>query len=134
MGRFKCIPWILVFLIFGCAGIQTAKQMNLFDATARAYLRTLRWGDYETAYAFKNPQSTDDKLPDFETLSQIRITAYNVKQTILSEDQTKVLQVVDFQYYRTNDVTVKNLIDQQKWEYDKKAERWYLMSDLPEFK
>ena len=124
----------MIFLIIGCAGIQTGKRMTLFDDTARAYLRAIRWGDYETAFAFRNLQSADTKLPDFKDLSQVRVTAYNVKQTILSEDQLKVLRIVDFQYYRISNVTVKNLIDRQTWEYDKEANRWYLTSDFPDFR
>jgi hypothetical protein len=134
MDKLKCIVIILAFLIFGCAGIQTGKKMTLFDDTARAYLRAIRWGDYETAYAFKNLQDTDDKMPDFENLRQIRVTAFNVKQTILSEDKSTIVRIVDFQYYRISNVTVKNLIDRQRWEYDQEANRWYLTSDLPDFK
>ena len=134
MNRLKWIGFVLIFLIIGCAGIQTGKRMTLFDDTARAYLRAIRWGDYEAAFAFRNLQSADTKMPDFEDLRQIRVTAYNVKQTILSEDQLKVMRIVDFQYYRISNVTVKNLIDRQTWEYDKEANRWYLTSDLPDFK
>jgi hypothetical protein len=134
MDKLKWIAFVLVFLICGCAGVQTGKKMTLFDDTARAYLRALRWGDYQTAYAFKNLLGTDNKMPDFEDLRQIRVTAFNVKQTILSEDQSTILRVVDFQYYRITNVTVKNLIDRQTWEYDEEANRWYLTSDLPGFK
>ena len=134
MDKLKWIGFVLIFLICGCAGIQTGKRMTLFDDTARAYLRSIRWGDYEAAYAFKNPQAMDSKMPDFEDLRQIRVTAYNVKQTILSEDKSTILRIVDFQYYRISNVIVKNLIDRQKWEYDQKANRWYLTSDLPDFK
>ena len=55
------------------------------------------------------------------------------KQTIISEDQSKIIQIVDFQYYRLTDVTVKTLIDRQKWEYDEEQGRWFLQSDLPAF-
>ena len=134
MDKLKWIALVLVFLIFGCAGIQTGKKMTLFDDTGRAYLRAIRWGDYETAYAFRNIQGTDNKMPDFQDLRQIRVTAYNVKQTILSEDKSTILRIVDFQYYRITNVTVKNLIDNQKWEYDEEANRWYLTSELPDFK
>ena len=134
MDKLKFIACILVFLLFGCAGIETGKKMTLFDDTARAYLRTLRWGDYESAYAFKKLPGTDDKMPDFKDLSEVRISGYNVKQTILSEDKSTILRIVDFQYYRLSNVTVKNLIDRQKWEYDEEANRWYLTSDMPDFK
>jgi hypothetical protein len=108
MDKLRWIAWVLVFLILGCAGVQTGKKMTLFDDTARAYLRALRWGDYEAAYAFRNLSGT--------------------------EDQSTILRIVDIQYYRITNVTVKNLIDRQKWEYDKEANRWYLTSDLPDFK
>jgi hypothetical protein len=61
------------------------------------------------------------------------VTNYKVKQTIISEDQSKIIQIVDFQYYRLTDVTVKTLIDRQKWEYDEEQGRWFLQSDLPAF-
>jgi hypothetical protein len=134
MEKSRWIAVVLLFLVFGCAGIQTGKKVTLFDDTARAYLRAIRWGDYEIAYAFKNPQNIDNKPPDFEDLHQIRVTAYNVKQTILSEDKSTILRVVDFQYYRISNVTVKNLVDLQKWEYNEEANRWYLTSEFPNFK
>jgi len=130
----KWIAWVLVFLMFGCAGIQTGQKMSLFDDTHRAYLRALRWGDYEAAYAFKKLQGSDNQKPDFEDLQQIRVTAHKVTQTIVSDDKSTIVSVVDFQYYRITNVTVKNLIDRQQWEYDEEANRWFLMSGLPDFK
>ena len=134
MDKLKWIACILVFLISGCAGIQTGKKMTLFDDTARAYLRAIRWGEYEAAYAFKKLRGPDNKITDFEDLRQVRVTAFNVQETILSEDKSSIVRVVDFQYYRITNVTVKNLIDHQKWEYDEQANRWYLTSGLPDFK
>jgi hypothetical protein len=134
MDKLKFSALVLFILIFGCASIQTGKKMTLFDETARAYLQALRWGDYETAYAFKKLPDPNDKMPDFQDLNQIRVTAYNVKQTILSEDKSTIVRIVDFQYYRISNVTVKNLIDRQKWEYDGEANRWYLTSEFPDFK
>jgi hypothetical protein len=130
----KWIAWILAFLILACAGIQIGEKMALFDDTRRAYLKALRWGDYEAAYAFKNLQGPDNQKPDFEDLHRIRVTSHKVKQTIVSEDKSTIVSVVNFQYYRITNVTVKNLLDHQKWEYDDKAGRWFLISGLPDFK
>jgi hypothetical protein len=44
-----------------------------------------------------------------------------------------VMQIVDFQYYRMSNVTVRTITDGQKWEYDEEKERWYLLSELPNF-
>ena len=134
MGISKCTVFVLVLLIVGCAKIEIQKQMTLFDETIRAYDRAIRWGEYEEAFAYKKLSDQDNKVPDFAEYRQIRVTAYKVKKTILDEESfSKVVRFVDIQYYRMSNVTVKTLIDRQKWEYNEEVDRWYLMSDLPTF-
>ena len=134
MNKRRCIVLFLGVLIFGCAGLQTEKgKMDLFDRTSRAYDRALRWGQYEEAFAFIKMTAPDSPAPDFEDYRQIRVTAYKVKQTIIDESYSKVMRIVDIQYYRMSNVTVKNLTHHQKWEYDEAEDRWYLISELPVF-
>jgi hypothetical protein len=133
MGKLKCTVFVLVLLIVGCAGIETRKQMSLFDETSRAYGRAIRWGQFEEAFAFIRLADKDDNLPDFAEYRQIRVTSYKIKKTRIAEDFSKVLQTVDIQYYRMSNVTVKNFIDRQKWEYNEEEDRWYLTSELPDF-
>jgi hypothetical protein len=129
------VKWVvMMLLIMGCASLHEEKENWMkFDDTSRAYIRALRWGEYEAAYGFKRPPGINDKVPDFEDLRDVRVTFHRVKQTIISEDQMIVMQIVDFQYYRMRNVTVRTITDRQKWEYDKEKERWYLLSDLPHF-
>jgi hypothetical protein len=124
---------VFVMLILGCASMKTGEKMSQFDETSRAYIRAIRWGDYEGAYTFKKLTDREVVLPDFEDYRSVKVTNYKVKQTIISEDQSTIIQIIDFQYYRLTDVTVKTLIDRQKWEYDEEQERWFLHSDLPAF-
>jgi len=134
MNRFKFCVIGLVLLIIGCASLDKEKENWMkFDETSRSYLLALRWGEYEAAYGFKRLPNVNDKLPDFNDLSDVRVTSYRVKQTIISEDEMMVVQIVDFQYYRMRNVTVRNVTDSQKWQYDKEKKRWYLLSDLPNF-
>ena len=132
---FKCAvkAVVAVMMVLGCASMQTGEKMSQFDETSRAYLRAIRWGEYEAAFAFKKLAARNEELPDFENYRTVKVTDYKVKQTIIAEDQSRIIQIVDFQYYRMKDVTVKNLIDRQKWEYDKEQEKWFLQSDLPAF-
>jgi tryptophan synthase beta subunit len=133
MCKFAVKGVVFVMLILGCASMKTGEKMSQFDETSRAYIRAIRWGDYEGAYAFKKLTDREGVLPDFEDYRAVKVTNYKVKQTIISEDQTKIIQIVDFQYYRLTDVTVKTLIDRQKWEYDEEQGRWLLQSNLPAF-
>ena len=138
MGKLKYSALFLVLLTFGCGGLQlqTERQkMALFDKTSKAYDLAIRWGQYEDAFAFKKSPGQDDVLPDFEDYRQVRVTALKVKQTIIDKESlAKVLRIVDIQYYRMSNVSVKNLQNQQKWEYNEDDNRWYLISELPDFK
>jgi hypothetical protein len=134
MNRFKFSVIGLVLLIVGCASLDDEKENWMkFDDTSRAYIRAIRWGEYEAAYGFKRLPNVNDKLPDFNDLSDVRVTSYRVKQTIISEDEMVVMQLVDFQYYRMRNVTVRTITDRQRWEYDHEKGRWYLISGLPDF-
>lgn len=124
---------VYVLMVMGCASMQTGEKMSQFDETSRAYLRAIRWGEFEAAFAFKKLTDTNEELPDFEDYRTVKVTNYKVKQTIISEDKSKIIQIVDFQYYRMKDVTVKNLIDRQKWEWDPEQEKWFIQSNLPDF-
>jgi hypothetical protein len=134
MLKFMAKYVVLALLLMGCAGLDMGKEnWKKFEETSRAYLMALRWGEYETAYGFMRPPNSYDEIPDFYDLRDVRVTSHRIKQTIISEDKMTVQQIVDFQYYRMRNVTVKTMTDRQKWEYDEEKERWYLISDLPKF-
>jgi hypothetical protein len=134
MLKFTANYVVLTLLLIGCAGLDMGKEnLQKFEDTSKAYLMALRWGEYETAYGFMRPPNSYDEIPDFYDLRDVRVTFHRIKQTIISEDKMTVQQIVDFQYYRMRNVTVKTMTDRQKWEYDEEKERWYLITDLPKF-
>ena len=125
---------VVMLLLMGCAGLDMEKDnWRKFDQTSKAYLLSFRWGDYDVVYGFKKPPDINEKQADVQDFSDLRVTSYKVKQTIMSKDETMVIQIVDFEYYRTRNVTLRTITDRQKWEYDEEKERWYLVSDLPKF-
>jgi hypothetical protein len=134
MLKFMAKYVVLALLLMGCAGLDMGKEnLKKFEDTSRAYLMALRWGEYETAYGFRRRPNSHDEIPDFQDLRDLRVTFHRVKQTIISEDEMTVNQIVDFQYYRTRNIIVKTTTDRQIWEYDEEKGRWYLISDFPDF-
>ena len=129
----KCA--VVIFLLAGCASLDKDEKENWekFDDTSRAYLMAIRWGEYEAAYGFKRLPDINTKPPDFQDMRDIKVTSYRVKQTLISEDEMVVIQLVDIKYNRRRNVTVKTLTDHQRWEFDSEKKRWYLLSDLPNF-
>lgn len=134
MDKLKPLVWGSILLLLACAGIETGQKMSNFDETTRAYGRAIRWGDYDAAHAFKKISPRSLNLPDVDGLRQARVTSYEVKQTILSESKSEILRTVEIQYYRMNELTVKTVKIDERWEYADKEDRWYLVSDLPDLK
>ena len=134
MVKFMVKFSVLMVLFVGCAGLDLEKKnWKKFDQTSKAYLLSYRWGDYDLVYGFRKPPKINEEAPNVQDYSDLRVTSYKVKQTIMSEDETVVIQIVDFEYYRTRDITLRTLTDRQRWEYDEEKERWYLTSDMPSF-
>jgi hypothetical protein len=137
MGKLNLSAICLVLLICGCSGLQLQtdrEKMNLYDKTTKAYDLAVRWGEWEDALAFLKRSGQDDALPDLEDYRQVRVTAVKVKNTIIDKQSLSIAQrVVDIQYYRMSNVTVKNLQNRQVWEYNEEEDRWYLISGLPVF-
>ena len=124
----------LVLLFVGCAKIDDMKKMDRFEVTTRAYTHSIRWSEFEDAAMFLKSEEDDAKSPDSEFLKMIRVTEYAIKKTAVSEDQTKVFQIVDISYYRNDRMIVKTIREKELWEWDVEKKDWKLSSGLPKFK
>jgi len=95
---------------------------------------SIRWSDFETANQLRKDALTESNPPDFKKLKNVRVTSYEVKQIIPMDNKSKVRQIVEINYYKTDNMIEKTLTYDQLWEYDAKNENWSLKSRLPDFK
>jgi hypothetical protein len=121
-------------LLVGCAKINDLTKLDAFDTTSQAYSHAIRWSEFDEAAIFI--KSSDDKSlsPAPEVLKMIRVTDYAIRKTAVSEDQTKVFQVVEVSYYRNDRMVVKTIREKELWEWNSEAQKWELSSGLPDFK
>ena len=125
---------IFVLILVGCTKIEDMKKMDRFDVTTRAYTHSIRWSEFEDAALFLKPDEDESNLPDREFMKLIRVTDYTIKKTAVSEDQTKVFQIVDISYYRNDRMVVKTIREKELWEWNEEKKEWELSSGLPKFK
>ena len=125
---------LLTLLILGCASYRLSKQMDRFDLVAKGYANALKWSDFQAAYNFSKDAQTGSNPPDFRKLQLTKVTSYQVRQFIVSEDSSQVRQIVEIGYYKANYNVVRTITDLQLWEYDPEDKIWYLQSKLPDFK
>lgn len=130
----KAAICVLVFMVLGCATFMESRKMNRFDQAADAYGKAIRWSDFQAAQGFLKITSSEENLPDPDVLKQIRVVDYEVNQSHPSADKQTVQQVVTITYYRSNESLVKELTENELWQYDELSGKWLLNSGFPKFR
>ena len=134
----KFLICFFIILLFGCAGIgdltKEYGKLEEFDVTSRAYSHHIRWSEWDDAAIFLKSTKEDTDLPDPELMKMIKVTDYSIKKTAVSEDQTKVVQIVEVQYYRNDRMVVETIREKELWEWDAEKKEWELSTGLPKFK
>lgn len=134
MNKLMRTIFLLIMLVAGCPNLSNVKQMNMFDQVTWSFKDSIRWSDFETANQLRKDALTESNPPDFKKLKNIMVTSYEVKQIIPMNNKLKIIQIVEINYYKTDNMIEKTLTYDQLWEYDAENESWSLRSRLPDFR
>ncbi len=122
---------LLLWSVSGCQTLSEKKQTDVLVETLKRYEATLRWGAIQQAQSF----SADDAATYIPGRSKdLRIIQYEVVQGPTQVSEEKALQTVVIQYVHESSQSVRELLDQQIWQYDAEREKWLLQSPFPTFK
>ena len=125
--------WIgLVVLLSGCQTLSEKKQSTKLEEVLRNYEGVIRWGAVEQIGRFHKPDAAEGLMR--KPLQEMRVTQYEVVQGPTVVEENRAIQTAVIQYVFVESQVVRELMDQQTWEYDAEQERWYLISPMPEFK
>jgi hypothetical protein len=126
---------VVLFSLSLLAGCATQKSKgDLLDATLESYAATLRWGNFEDAVAFVDPETLKAHpltSVDLGRYRQIRISGYNA-QPSRPAGEGEVIVVAEVVLTNNNTQSVRSVLDRQRWRYDDKAKRWWLVTGLPD--
>jgi len=126
---FLHVALALVLLLGACASEQRLEDL---EDTLNLYKTKLRWSSFDEVVRFRKEARTL-ALEDYQRLGNIRITSYQEKQRILTDDMLEVEQVVIIGFYDKESGKEHQVLDKQIWKYDEDNQSWFLESDLPKF-
>jgi hypothetical protein len=121
--------FLLILLFAGCQSLSERKQSEALQEVLTSYEGVIRWGSVDQARRFLRPETEAEAR--YETLSATRVTHYEVVQGPSIVDVNKAVQTAVIQFVFVDSQVVREVVDQQLWEYDPESERWYLTSPLP---
>ncbi len=131
--RARLIP--LLGLLLGLAGcVTSAARQDELTVTVRSYENTIRWGKIPAAYDFLRPEIAESaEIPD--GLDQIKVTGYDRLTGLLptDEERQRFRTSASIRYVHIDRQVERTITDQQVWEWDEEAKRWWRANPIPAF-
>ncbi|MBS0213033.1 MAG: hypothetical protein JSR26_07645 [Proteobacteria bacterium] len=105
-----------------------AKELTFYD-----FAGAMRWGDFDKAYDFVDPQTKKDHpITDLEKdrFKQVEVAGYQV----LAHNETKdtVDQKIKLDLVNRNTQIPRSVVYSEHWRWDPALKRWWLVSGLPD--
>ncbi len=129
---------ILLLALTGCWNTGASKRTNQFEETLDAYRLLIRWGKFERALNYIRLREGELRPFDREFYRKIHVTRYDIVDEIAFgkdvDDPREIHIITAIEFLHDDDITVKTMRYRQIWWYSEQAQRWFLDSDLPDFK
>lgn len=135
--RIECaaLLFLLLFLLAGCRNPYLVAQR--FDDTYREYNQLVRWQEHENACMhFADPGVADECMARARAAKGASVADYRVKGVDVDPAKGTATVRVEIDYYVLPSTRLKTLEDVQQWRYEAVdgAERWRIVTPLPEFR
>ncbi len=120
-------------LTFACGPAAARKSDKLLTVALYEYSGAIRWGDFERAYDYVDPETrVDHPMSDIDRAryKQIEVTHYEVTgetKTRTTDDREVAISLVN-----RNTQAERSLSYHEHWRWDAKNERWWLTTGLPD--
>ena len=121
-------------LLQGCAAIDDSKKTISLDQTLYYYESAMRWADFTAANSLRRYEGAPAPATDPTKLQRIKITGYDVLNTVPSDDESSVYITVKISYYDEDNLKLTSVTDNQVWQYDAEHDSWHISTPLPVFK
>lgn len=106
-----------------------------FENNLRSYNETVRWHQFEKASLFPADSIYAGYRERLKAAKDVSVVDYRVTDIKYNEGKKEAEVKVEIDYYKLSTLSVKTVIDNQKWAYQEKEGKglWRLMSLLPAF-
>ena len=121
----------LIMLLSACAEMSTRNTQ--LDLTLIQYEKTLRWAGIEQTNSYRK-QPINFSSQQLAMFKKIKVTGYDIIQTSYSNSELKQLlvnQLVEVRFINEDTQVERSFREQQTWEWDEVAKRWWLVSPFP---
>ncbi len=125
---------LLIAVVLASCSSQRSIKAD-FDNNIRNYNEMLRWHQLEEASLFPADSIYAGYRERMKSAKNVAVVDYRVMDIKYDEKKKEAEVKVEIDYYRQSTLSLKTIIDDQKWTYQEKEGKglWRLMSLLPDF-
>ena len=118
--------------------VSCSTQMSIkteFEKNFRSYNELVRWNQLEEASLFPADSISVGYRERLKDAKNVAVVDFRVLDIKYDEKKKEAEAKVEIDYYRHSTLSLKTVIDNQKWAYQEKEGKslWRLMSLLPDF-
>ena len=128
------ILFLLIVVVSGCSTLDKVKRLRTFEETENQFRKLIINSRFEDAGRFVGESWLKKHPLDPETMMLFKVTDYDVKKVVFSEDQRRIDMEIIIRYYRTDQLVEQSIRDHQKWMFDPRLNHWVLENGLPPFR
>ncbi len=121
-------------LLAGCGTVGKARKDQSMNMRLKEYSHEVRWGALEALPSYLSPDLMDTQEPVAKDPSNVRVTSYEVLRNPMPAGENQIVQTVKIEYLFRDRQVVRNLVDQQKWEFNPENNDWVRINHIPVFK
>jgi hypothetical protein len=128
---------VITLLLNGCSTAKIAKIGIECETSTKDYIRLVRWNEFENAMVtYVSAPLQGEYRRKIEAAGEVKVVDYRVKTRECDPVKGEASVKVEVDYYIPPSVTVKTVIDYQKWTYEGPEDQrvWRLKTSLPDFK
>jgi hypothetical protein len=106
-----------------------------FEKNFRSYTEMVRWNQLDGASLFPADSISAGYRERMKAAKNVAVVDYRVMHIEYDEQKKEAEVKVEIDYYKRSALSLKTVIDNQKWAYQEKEGKglWRLMSLLPDF-
>jgi hypothetical protein len=117
-------------LAAGCLALHDPLNLEgSFHRHQRAFSADVRWGEWEKAAEYVEPEGRADFDALSRALADFRVTDYEVRDVQLDEPRKHAVAIVVYQGYEVSMPVEREVVVTQHWRFDEGAGEWYVTPD-----
>lgn len=127
---------VLGFATFGCAsgGLDLMAHRHMFDQSQRSYTQFVRWGDFDRASEFVEPEHRAEFLAETAGFGNVRISEYEIRKLEFSDGMRTATVDVTYQAYDISTLLVRSFDETQEWSRNRMTNVWLLRPRLEQLR